>query len=152
MFWFLAPIIVGICVVIQSGINDKIQSTHNIFYALIYGNIIFIFLSILAFNLFGGEKNVNFQFWSKEHLQSLSWWFLIPGMMGITIVTGSTIGFEKMGASATITLIVSSQLITGIVWDYFIKSKPITLENIIGTIILMLGVLISFGFISLSKK
>lgn len=149
MALYFIPIIVGICIIVQSGLNDKIESSHNLFYALLYGNVVFILLSILAFSIFNNPKSVGFSFWSKQHLGSLSWWFLLPGIMGITIVAGSAIGFDKLGASKTVSLIVASQLVVSLLWDYFVKSKEISVENVIGITLVITGALFSLKILKI---
>lgn len=42
---------------------------------------------------------------------------MLPGLLGTFFVFASLYGYKHMGAATTITLIISSQLITGVVMD-----------------------------------
>ncbi|MEQ1524434.1 MAG: DMT family transporter, partial [Aestuariivirga sp.] len=44
-------------------------------------------------------------------------WFMLPGLLGTFFAFASLYGYKHMGAATTITLIISSQLITGVVMD-----------------------------------
>ena len=72
-------------------------------------------------------------------------WTLLPGMLGSFFVFASILGYQRVGAATTVSVLVASQLIAGIVADqlktggaFFRPGYPV----IIGAILLVAGAFI----------
>ena len=67
------------------------------------------------------------------------WWMLIPGVLGTLYVLASLRGYATIGATATIALLVSSQLIAGLVADSA-RTGSLMLRPMVGAGLLLVGV------------
>lgn len=79
-------------------------------------------------------------------LRTGAWAFLLPGLLGTYYVACSLAGYRTLGAAVTISLLVASQLIAGISFDYA-RSGNLSASQIIGAVLLVSGVgLVSNGY------
>ena len=76
-------------------------------------------------------------------------WFVIPGLLGSFFVFASIIGYQQLGAAATISTFIASQLIVGLAWD-MARSDDVTIQGIM-TAALGAGLLICGVFIIVSR-
>jgi transporter family-2 protein len=103
------------------------------------GNGLFVFgggflLALTIIVVFGKDQLHNWQ--------SVPWYAYLAGPLGIVII--SSIGFTipRIGVASTLTLIVVTQLIVGVILDHFgwlTISRPVDVQRIIGIVILFLG-------------
>jgi bacterial/archaeal transporter family-2 protein len=72
------------------------------------------------------------------------WWQLTGGLLGAFFVAVTTVAVPRIGTTATMALIISAQLIAGMVLDHFgmfgMRGAAIDLRRIVGAIILAFGV------------
>ncbi len=77
-------------------------------------------------------------------LQNTQWWQLTGGFLGAFFVAVTTFVVPRIGATATMALIISAQLIMGMILDHFgmfgLRGAAIDLRRIIGAAVLGLGV------------
>lgn len=72
-------------------------------------------------------------------------WHLLPGILGSFFVFASIFGYQRLGASATISTLVASQMLTGLIADglksgsAFPRADPLAM---LGAIFLVLGVVL----------
>lgn len=77
----------------------------------------------------------------------LSWRSLIPGLLGTFFVFASLIGYQRLGAGTTISVLVASQLIGGLLADAIRKGGArIDAATVVGAVMLGVGtVLVARG-------
>ena len=72
------------------------------------------------------------------------WYALVAGLFGLVVVVAINFTIPRLGAISTVMLIVTGQLIAGLVIDHFglldTAIRPISLSRIIGLAILFVGV------------
>lgn len=77
-----------------------------------------------------------------EVLQLLKPWMILPGLLGSFFVFASITGYSQLGATSTISLLVASQLIFGLGWD-FLRADRMALSQMgtaaLGAILLLAG-------------
>jgi transporter family-2 protein len=77
-----------------------------------------------------------------EVLHVLKPWALVPGILGSFFVFASITGYAQLGAAATISILVASQLIFGLGWD-ILKAERFDLHQIgsaaFGALLLLSG-------------
>lgn len=138
--WWYFPLLLGIILVVQTGLNEQVQKNISFAHTLLFNNIAFITLTLCLLTLqyyyadsfpdnFNANKNLSF-----------SWWFIIPGILGAFYVAGNIYSYDKVGASHTVILIVIAQIITSMLWDYFVKDKSINFKQILGAGFAIVGV------------
>ena len=74
--------------------------------------------------------------------RSVPWWVYLAGPLGIIIISSIGYAIPRIGVASTLTLIVVSQLIVGVILDHFgwlTIPRPIDLQRLIGIAILFLG-------------
>ena len=57
------------------------------------------------------------------------WWMLLPGLLGSLFVFAGILGYQKLGAAATISILVASQLCMGLLVDVY-RAGPAALREI----------------------
>ena len=72
-------------------------------------------------------------------------WHLLPGILGSFFVFASIFGYQRMGASATISTLVASQMLAGLIADrlksgsFIASAEPLLM---VGAVLLILGVML----------
>ncbi|MGY9049688.1 hypothetical protein P775_28425 [Puniceibacterium antarcticum] len=66
------------------------------------------------------------------------WWFIVPGLLGTLYVLASLQGYARFGAGITISTLVASQLISGLLFDAW-RSGQIGWQSILGAVLLAAG-------------
>lgn len=76
----------------------------------------------------------------------LAWYFLVPGLMGLVLVSGLAYVVPRIGTAAALTGVVGGQVVSSMVWDQLgllgLHRVPIGPLRIVGGVILVLGVLL----------
>ena len=68
-------------------------------------------LILSAVELYRGESGL-FQQWGRAEL-----WFVVPGVLGTFFVFASLFGYRTQGSAATIVLIITGQIVAGLLLD-----------------------------------
>jgi transporter family-2 protein len=131
----LVGIIGGIAVGVQSPIagamGQRVGGTASSLIVHMSGMI----LSAILLWMKGGEK--------IREWQTLPWYMLIAGVFGVILYQTINFTLPKLGSTLMITLIITGQLITGVVIDHFgwlgVAQRPIDLPRILGMGALLLG-------------
>lgn len=79
----------------------------------------------------------------SEAAQAFKPWALLPGLLGSFFVFAGLIGYQRLGAAATIATLVASQLVAGLIADASGSSSPVLKANgpaVIGALLLIVGV------------
>jgi len=131
----IVGIIGGIAVGVQSPIagamGQRVGGTASSLIVHMSGMI----LSAILLWLKGGEK--------IREWQTLPWYMLIAGVFGVILYQTINFTLPKLGSTLMITLIITGQLITGVVIDHFgwlgVAQRSIDLPRILGMCALLLG-------------
>lgn len=96
-------------------------------------------------------------FSSLPYLVSHPFYSIIGGMLGVSFVVGAIFVYQQLGATQTAILPVLGQLFSGLIIDQFglfnAPQSPITLSKILGTSLVLLGVIgVILGGQSTQKK
>ncbi|MGK8660928.1 DMT family transporter [Serratia marcescens] len=70
------------------------------------------------------------------------WWMLLPGLLGSLFVFAGILGYQKLGAAATISILVASQLCMGLLADVYRAGPAALRENLpalVGALLLVAG-------------
>lgn len=74
--------------------------------------------------------------------RSVPWWVYLAGPLGIVIISSIGYAIPRIGVASTLTLIVATQLIVGVILDHFgwlTIPRPVDLQRLIGIAVLFLG-------------
>lgn len=102
----------GAALVVQNLIMARISGqVSSVLVALVLNSGVGLFvLSGLLFDRFGIAG-------VTEVLKQLRPWAILPGLLGTFFVFASLLGYQRIGAAATISVLVASQLVAGLAWD-----------------------------------
>lgn len=78
-------------------------------------------------------------------LRSFEIWYLLPGLFGSFFVFASILGYQRVGSAITISTLVASQIITGLVADGLKSGSPLSRfdpASCFGAVLLVAGAFI----------
>jgi transporter family-2 protein len=122
---------VGIQSPIAGAMGQKVGGTASSFIIHLSGMI----LSGVLLVLLGGEKIRN---WN-----TLPWYMLGAGVFGVILYQTINITLPKLGSTMMVTLIITGQLVIGVIIDHFgwlgVPVHPVSVSRIIGVLALLGG-------------
>lgn len=143
----LIPIIIGCIGILQGTINKKISDTIGVAQATLVGTIgsliicIILYLLVKQYSTYFPEL-----FHVKAPFKTYRWWYIFPGIMGVIIVATLPYAFSKLGAVSVTVGLISSQMVTSVLWDYFADGIGVNFSKAVGILFALLSVLfITFG-------
>ena len=79
---------------------------------------------------------------SMKNWRSIPWYVYLAGTMGVGIITAIGFSIPRIGVAPTLTLIITVQLIVGVLMDHFgwlTTTRPMDLTRLLGIVILFIG-------------
>lgn len=141
--WLFAPIFVGMLIVGQSILNENIGHQYGLSIALFINAAVFLILAGILLCLSGkfhfsanwfpdfiNPKWANYQF---------QWWHLLPGIGGFFLVLLIPWSILNLSPGTVFLLLVSSQIVFSILWDFVFNHTPITSTKILSIICVIAG-------------
>lgn len=138
VLFYLLPLLAGVAMTIQSGINAQLRATIN-------HPILAAFISFAS----GTIVLAGMLFLSKQAIPSLSvypnisWYKFTGGLLGVFVVTVALLSVQEIGAANMFVLIIAGQLLTAVLMDHFgvlgMKESPVTLQKMVGILCLIAG-------------
>lgn len=145
IFTFLLLMAGGVALVIQNSIMTRItQSASTILIALVLNSAVGLVLLISL--LVGKTGGSGF----AELWHSLKPWMLLPGLLGAFFVFAGITGYQNLGASRTVAILVASQLVAALGYDIYQSGSDNLLKNVpalFGAVLLVIG-----AFLVASRK
>ncbi len=133
-FVVLVGLVGGVAVAVQASLagifTEKLGVLENAFF--VFGGGFLVALLLIIFNQGGKIRD-----W-----QSVPWYVYLAGPLGIVIITSIGYAIPRIGLASTLTLIVVSQLIIGLVSDHFgwlAVMRPLDINRLFGILLLFLG-------------
>lgn len=126
-------VLAGVCTALEAFINGELGRNTSpalaTFFTLATGSLFFLLTTIFS----GNFKYIG-------NLLHISPVFLFGGVFGALIIYFTIMAIPSLGVSNTLILIVTSQIILGLIIDVFIlKEQVLHLYKIIGVILLSIG-------------
>jgi len=141
-FLFLGCLVLGALAVFQPLLNQHIAQYRGLAFA-IWTNSFILFLSasfLLAYIIIF-EKNSPAIFLIKSG--SFYWWYILPGLMGLALVTGLPIMIRNFGAFSTIMAFLTGQIFTSFLYDAFTQSHSLSFSRFAALFCALLGTYLS---------
>jgi transporter family-2 protein len=134
-FYILLAILAGIFTTIESSINSQLGKyiTPGVatLHSLLVGMTFILFL-----NLFNGKLS----YYAKITTIKPIW--LIGGIFGASIIYLSSSAIPQLGISNTIILVLSGQLLSGLIVDAIANNVEISVRKLVGLILFLIGAVI----------
>lgn len=116
----------GVGLVLQNTLMVRItQSASTILIAMLLNSLVGIVIFVTILSLRHGVAGF------QELAYSVKWWTLIPGLLGSFFVFASINGYQHVGATTTIALLIASQLVGGLVID-LLRAHNVPIRALIG--------------------
>lgn len=115
MIFFLLPFVIGALTVVQTILNRNMGMRFGWPVAGMINNsfgFLFALILVLVLSLFFAGKGL-------ARVDEFKWWFFIPGCIGMLFVMGVPYSVHQIGASKTFILLVTSQILFGLLWDFW---------------------------------
>jgi transporter family-2 protein len=138
--WYLLPLSVGICIVMQGVLNKQFSlsfglSTASLLNALVFAVLAFVVFIVsqkfpLAFADFIPPKLSHYEF---------RFWHLVPGLCGFLIVTLTPWSIKHLGAAQVFILVIGSQILFSSLWDYLVNSITFSPLKLVGLALVAIG-------------
>lgn len=139
MLWYIVPLFVGFLVVSQGVLNKIIGVQSGLSLAVLINACVFLVLAILLLIL-SLKLNMLPDFikpqWQSYQFQ---WWHLIPGCCGFLLVLLIPWSIQHLGASLVFLLIISSQIVLSIVYDFWFNGIALSISRIFAIILVLAG-------------
>ena len=149
ILFYLLPVIIGASTILQGSLNRQIASTVGVFQATLVTNTVTTLFCAVAFYFVQTYPAAFPDFFkSSAPLSTFKWWYLIPSIFGFLIINGMPFAFSKLGAVKVTILLVAAQMITSLLWDYYVDHLTLNLYKVCGLFFAFLSVV----FISLAKN
>ena len=147
--FYLLPVIIGASTILQGSLNRQIATSVGVFQATLVTNTITTLICGIAFYFVQTYPSSLPDFFkSQAPLSTFKWWYFVPSIFGFIIINGMPFAFSKLGAVKVTVLLVAAQMITSLLWDYYVDHLTINLYKVCGLFFAFLSVV----FISLAKN
>ncbi|WP_374604960.1 DMT family transporter [Niveibacterium sp.] len=127
----------GAALVIQNLLMVRItQSVSTIVITLVANSAVGLVLLVSTLLARNGVAGIT------EALGAARWWWLLPGLLGSYFVFAGIMGYQRVGAAATISVLVASQLLAGLAADALKAENPLSrlgLPSLLGAALLVAG-------------
>lgn len=133
--FFLIPFVLGGLTVVQSVMNRSLGLKYGWPVAGVLNNtvgLLFAFLLMLVLILVFQGKGV-------ARLDEWHWWYLLPGCFGMMFVMGIPYAVHFLGASRTFVILVVSQILFGLIWDFMTNAGSISTLRVAGVVVALAG-------------
>lgn len=136
MSWLIFALLIaaGCAVVVQNLLMVQITSTVSTVLITLLVNSAVGFAVLLALLL--GRSGVA---GVSEAIGALRYWCILPGLLGSFFVFASIHGYQRLGAAATISVLVASQLIVGLAVDIARSGAAASWGPMLGVVLLVAG-------------
>lgn len=136
----LLPLLLGFAAVLQGGLNRQIASAIGLSQAALLNSLVLMLATggLVLWTRYQPQDLPPF-FHLKPGLPGLSWWWLLPGLLGIGLVTGIPWAIARLGAFPVFLGILTGQLVLSVVWDAVVEQRPMTLVRLLGAALAMVG-------------
>ena len=130
----LVGLVGGVAVAVQASLAGMITEQLGVLEnaLIVFGGGFLVALTLILINQGGKIRGWN----------SLPWYVFLAGPLGIVIITSIGFAIPRIGLASTLTLIVVSQLIIGVVFDHFgwlAAIRPLDLNRVVGILLLFIG-------------
>lgn len=138
--WYLLPLTVGICIVMQGILNKQFSLTYGLSTASVLNAVVFLVLALVLFIVNQKLPTAFPDFFEPKLSQyEFQWWHLLPGVCGFFIVALTPWSIQHLGAAPVFILIICSQILFSSLWDYMVNAVVFSPMKIAGIILVSIG-------------
>jgi transporter family-2 protein len=135
MLYIILAVLCGCITIISMVVNSHLAKKIGVFQGTLINYIVGLIGSILLITIVKGSIDLSLDSYSKLPLLAF-----LGGVLGVIVVSSSSIVIPKIPTIYTTLLIFIGQLFTGIIIDYF-REGFISKGKIIGGLLILLGII-----------
>lgn len=135
MLYIILAISCGCITILSMVVNSHLAKKVGVFQGTLINYIVGLIGSILIIAIMKGSVDLSISSYSKLPL-----WIFLGGVLGVIVVSSSSIVIPKIPTIYTTLLIFIGQLFTGIIIDYF-RDGFISKGKIIGGLLILAGII-----------
>ncbi len=140
----LLSIMAGAFGVFQAGLNKEVAQSLGYTNSLLFNGVFFLIFNFAFFMLvFLKPHWVGQEFNLQGSLSDFKLWWLLPGLLGFSLVMGLAVSVGKIGATQTFVITIAAQIIASLLWDLFDGTFQVNKWKLIGAVITMTGAILS---------
>jgi len=144
IFQWGLPIGLGIAAVVQAGLNRKIAGHWGLSTAVLLNSLgIFIVSGIFLWLCASKIISVPDFMLPRLDLKTFQLWYLIPGVLGFSLVLGIPLGIYRIGALQIFLGLIFAQIVTSFMWDWWVEGITFSWNRVIGGLLAFLGVFVA---------
>lgn len=139
--YILLAWVAGLAAVIQSGVSRKLAERAGLASALHVSNLIVLIGGVVILTLISATSRSDFAdlLRIKLNYRTWSWWFLLPGAMGLFVITVMPFTILRVGALTVFVAMIFGQVLGSLIWDRFAEGMPFDKWRIIGCVLTLAG-------------
>lgn len=135
IYYIFLAFLNGLCISVSRVMIGRQSTDQGPFKASLYSYVVgFLFVTAVLLT----SKHLSFNFLTKAPIFSL-----LGGFFGAIYVVINSIVFTRLGAVKTVLLVVSGQLISGVLIDYKMDNVSHFSMKFIGVFVILMGVFLS---------
>lgn len=145
----IIPLFLGCIGILQGAINRQVSMQIGLAQASLITNLATVIMCTF-FYLIVKKNPLLFPsfFQLKAEFFTYKWWYIFPPIFGFLIVTGMPYAISEIGAVKVTVGLIAAQMITSVIWDYFVDNITLNPLKIGGIVSALLSVIL----ITLAKK
>ena len=141
VYYVILALIAGACAPTQAGINSQLGSVAGDPSLAAMISFMVGAVGLTAYVLVTGVP------WPSIRIfVDVPWWMWTGGLLGAILVFVSIVLAPKLGATATLGLIVAGQMIVSVILDHYglvgYEEHPVNMWRILGVVLLLSGVIL----------
>ncbi|MCB0393664.1 MAG: DMT family transporter [Bdellovibrionales bacterium] len=140
---FYLSVVLGAVAVMQAGLNRQVSQHIGLSGAVLINTLVLLLIAF-GFLWITSRFPENFpEHFPSKGISLKAWWFLIPGICGFLLVAGLPFAVSKIGALTAFLCLVTGQMVTSLLWDYFVESIEFNIWRVGGALLAVVGLTVS---------
>lgn len=128
----------------QAGLNKVVADSLGFTGSLLFNGCFFLIFNLIFFVFVSLKpKAVPSEFVIQWSLADFKWWWLLPGLMGFSLVMGLAVAVGRIGALQTFVISIAAQIFASIAWDMYQGDHTISKLRLAGAAVTLVGAIIS---------
>ena len=136
---------IGLSTVLQGSLNKQLARTWGLSPAVVFNNIVIFTTGLLLYALVRmSPQRFPELFKPKEAMGQMNWWYVLPGLFGLAVVTGIPWAISQIGALKVFLIVVAAQMVGSVLWDIYVENIPLNNFRALGVLLALSGALITY--------
>jgi transporter family-2 protein len=140
---FFVPFLVGMLAVLQAALNRRIAAMIGLLPTVILNAGVLLGLAVVGWLVARGARDPLAGWMSGVgSFAGFGWWWLVPGVCGLSLVAGVPWAIQRVGALQTFVALVSAQMLFSLIWDHVVEHLTVSPQRCVGALLAVLGAIV----------